>query len=257
MQPSTTASEDIVHYSELSPAAVLQDFVYCYWQLKTDAPLQSPYNYRVVSDGCIDIFFDNSDVSDSLIMGFCKKYTTFPLATSFDYIGVRFYPSIFPLLFKVPASELANKTTRVVDVLPELASSFHRHLRANQTLEVIQDDLNFVLESYTQKVSLNIDHRFYDSLNIIMENLGSVEIESELKTGLSPRQLRRIFNYYIGATPKAFSRVVRFQHVLNAKPSGASLKNNKLFYDAGFYDQAHFIKEFKNFYGVTPIQAFG
>ena len=65
------------------------------------------------------------------------------------------------------------------------------------------------------------------------------------------------FEYYIGDTAKTFSKVVRFQHVLNAKPSSDSLRKSKLFYDAGYYDQAHFIKEFRNFYGVTPSKAFG
>ena len=81
-------------------------------------------------------------------------------------------------------------------------------------------------------------------------------MERELDTGLSARQLRRIFNYYIGTTAKTFSNVVRFQYILNADPSQRRLKNDKLYFDVGFFDQAHFIKNFKTFYGVTPSQAF-
>jgi transcriptional regulator GlxA family with amidase domain len=84
-----------------------------------------------------------------------------------------------------------------------------------------------------------------------------VTVEKELDTGLSARQLRRLFDFYIGDTAKTFAKVVRFQNILNAKPSTQSLRQNKLFFDAGYYDQAHFIKEFKNFYGVTPSKAFG
>jgi AraC-like DNA-binding protein len=39
-------------------------------------------------------------------------------------------------------------------------------------------------------------------------------------------------------------------------PSKKSLKENKLYFDVGFFDQAHFIKNFKTFYGVTPSEAF-
>ncbi len=80
--------------------------------------------------------------------------------------------------------------------------------------------------------------------------------ENDLTTGLSPRQLRRIFNFYIGTTAKSFSNVVRFQYILRAKPSAQSLKDNKLYFDVGFFDQAHFIKSFKTYYGVTPSEAF-
>jgi AraC-like DNA-binding protein len=43
---------------------------------------------------------------------------------------------------------------------------------------------------------------------------------------------------------------------LRAKPSTLSLRTNKLFFDVGFYDQSHFIKDFRNFFGVTPAKAF-
>ncbi|HYH56944.1 MAG TPA: helix-turn-helix domain-containing protein, partial [Anseongella sp.] len=81
-------------------------------------------------------------------------------------------------------------------------------------------------------------------------------IEKDLDTGVSPRQLRRLFQYYIGDTAKAFSNVIRFQGILRAE-TAAKAENRRLFYQAGYYDQAHFIKEFRNFYGVPPGQAFG
>ncbi|MEL6606454.1 MAG: AraC family transcriptional regulator, partial [Cyanobacteria bacterium J06614_10] len=55
---------------------------------------------------------------------------------------------------------------------------------------------------------------------------------------------------------KSFCQVVRFQYILNAKPSTQSLRENKIFFDVGFFDQAHFIKTFVKFYGVTPSKAF-
>jgi hypothetical protein len=39
------------------------------------------------------------------------------------------------------------------------------------------------------------------------------------------------------------------------KPSAASLKKNKLFFDLGYYDRVHFIKDFKTMFGTTPGQA--
>jgi AraC-like DNA-binding protein len=102
-----------------------------------------------------------------------------------------------------------------------------------------------------------MDSRFQNALSIILENFGVVNLKTDLDIGLSQRQLRRYFEFYVGDTAKTFSQVVRFQNILNAKPSTQSLRQNKVFFDLGYYDQAHFIKEFKNFYGVTPSKAFG
>ena len=113
-----------------------------------------------------------------------------------------------------------------------------------------------MLIDHVDHATHDIDIRFYEALLAIFRRYGHIDVDQELNTGLSPRQLRRVFNYYIGTTPKAFSNVVRFQYILNAKPLNRSLKDNKIYYDVGFFDQAHFIKSFKAFYGVTPAQAF-
>ena len=101
------------------------------------------------------------------------------------------------------------------------------------------------------------DSRLYNAIEKILQEFGVVNIEQDLDTGISQRQLRRLFEFYIGDTAKTFAKVVRFQNILRAKPSSQSLRQNKLFFDVGYYDQAHFIKEFKNFYGITPSKAFG
>ncbi|MFD2539818.1 hypothetical protein [Sphingobacterium chuzhouense] len=61
-----------------------------------------------------------------------------------------------------------------------------------------------------------------------------LDIEKDLNTGISQRQLRRIFEFYVGDTAKTFSKVIRFQNILRAKPSKQSLRQNKLFFDAGY-----------------------
>jgi AraC-like DNA-binding protein len=123
------------------------------------------------------------------------------------------------------------------------------------------DELTCIFDAYflqaVAAVQLDWDNRLYDAIYLIMSNYGVIDIGKDLETGISNRQLRRLFEYYIGDTAKTFSQVVRFQNILRAKPSAQSLRQNKLFFDAGYYDQAHFIKEFKNFYGVTPSKAFG
>lgn len=256
VQPTVSRSGGTVTYEEFASGTPLQNIIYCYWQLKTEQPLQDVFNYRVVADGCIDVFFDLNQPSDSFVMGFCKKYTEFPLDNNFNYVGIRFLPSMFPQLFKIDASELSNKYERLELVLPVLAAFIKDHLGTRLNLSQMAKLLDDFFLKGLPHIEWEFDPRFYQALNLILSSSGTHERIAPLDTGISPRQLRRIFNYYLGTSPKTFSKVVRFQNILRAKPSTQSLKRNKLFYNVGYYDQAHFIKDFKNFYGVTPTRAF-
>ncbi len=257
IQPAVKKTADKVTYSEFLPDVRLQNFIYCYWQLKTNSTLSEQFNYRVVADGCIDIFFELNNPNDSYVMGFCKKFTEFPLDNSFNYIGVRFLPTMFPQLYNASAKDLSNKFEHLANVLPS-ASNFIKH---NLNISQTPFEIKYIFDNYFLQListaTFDHDNRLYEALQIILKNFGVIDIENDLNTGISARQLRRLFEFYIGDTPKTFSKVVRFQNILRAKPSSQSLRQNKLFFDAGYYDQAHFIKEFKNFYGVTPSKAFG
>ncbi len=190
-------------------------------------------------------------------MGFCKKYTEFPLDNSFHYIGVRFLPTMFPALFKVDAKELSNRFERLELVVNETSKFIADSFSNDDELATIKSKFDHYFFGLTKNANTDLDRRFQNALNIILKNFGVVNVQSDLDIGLSQRQLRRYFEYYVGDTAKTFSQVVRFQNILNAKPSTQSLRQNKIFFDLGYYDQAHFIKEFKNFYGVTPSKAFG
>ncbi|TDS57204.1 AraC family transcriptional regulator [Myroides indicus] len=256
IQPTVRQSADNVTYTEFLPDIKLQPFIYCYWQLKTTQQLSEQFNYRVVSDGCIDIYFELNNPKENYVMGFCKKFTEFPLDNTFNYVGVRFLPTMFPQLFKINAIELSNRYEHLNSVVPHLSDFIANSFNETQQ----QDEIKTLLDNYFRELTTNTtfdnDNRLYGAIELILKNFGMLDIEKDIDTGISTRQLRRLFEFYIGDTAKTFSKVVRFQNILKAKPSSQSLRQNKLFFDVGYYDQSHFIKEFKNFYGVTPSKAF-
>ncbi len=253
IQPSVNSEEGHVIYQEYKPHGLVNNYIYCYWQLHTDQTLDSPYVYRVVSDGCIDIFFNLTKPSQSSVMGFCKNYTEFSIGREFNYCGIRFYPSAFPLLFNVSAKTLKDKYQALQLILPELAAYISKEI--GQDFHSAIATLNDFFIQLTQESTLETDSRFAHALLHIYKHNGHLETERELIVGLSPRQLRRLFNYYIGTTPKSFCQVVRFQYILNASLLNKNSRDDKLYYDVGFSDQAHFIKNFTQFYGVTPAKA--
>lgn len=257
VQPTVKQSANNVTYFEFLPDIRLQGVIYCYWQLKTATPLAEPFIYRVVADGCIDIFFELHNPKDNFVMGFCKKFTEFPLDNSFNYIGVRFLPTMFPQLFRINASELSNRFEALSNVVPKVSTFIGDHFHHQLTAEQIRITFDKYFIQLVENTAFDNDSRLYNAIGKILQSFGVVNIEQDLDTGISQRQLRRLFEFYIGDTAKTFAKVVRFQNILRAKPSSQSLRQNKLFFDVGYYDQAHFIKEFKNFYGVTPSKAFG
>lgn len=256
IQPTVRQADESVSYCEFLPDIKLQEFIYCYWQLNSLSPLLEPFNYRVVADGCIDIFFDLDDLDESFIMGFCKKYTKFPLEKTFNYVGIRFLPTMFPQLFKIKASELSNYSEYLSVVLPVFADFIRSRFNPHLTTEGIKDLLDNYFFDHLSHNNINNDFRLYTALNTILCNVDRLYIEKDLDSGISSRHLRRLFDFYVGCTPKAFSQVIRFQKVLNTDLSLESLRLHKPFFDAGYYDQTHFIKEFKLFYGLTPSHAF-
>jgi len=255
IQP-TVKSYGVVSYQEFIPHQQLQPFIYCYWQLKTSEKLKQPFNYKVVADGCIDIFFELNKPCENFVMGFCKKYIEFQLKSEFNYIGIRFLPTMFPQLFGVDASTISNKAEELRLVLPEVASFIQANFSIVTNIKSIIQLLNSFLLDQLSIIDFENDKRLYNAISLIMKNYGVIDVEI-IDTGISHRQLRRLFDFYIGDSMKTFSKVVRFQNILRSKPSTQSLRNNKLFFDSGFFDQSHFIKDFKHFYGVTPSKAFG
>lgn len=257
VQPTVTQADECVVYTEVLPNEILQPFIFCYWQLKTKVSISTLFTYRVVPDGCIDIFFDLEQASESFVMGFCKNHTEFELPNSFNYVGIRFFPTVFPWIYGVNAKELSNKFERLELVAAKTSRFISSNLSLSNDLKQINNKLDIHFLKLFNEKCFNVDARFMNALQRIVMSRGVIDVEERLDTGLSPRQLRRYFELYVGDTAKTFIQVVRFQNVLQSKQFTSGLKGTNVFFEMGYYDQSHFIKEFKSFYGVTPAKAFG
>lgn len=255
-QPAAKKLGEMVSYTEFLPHQNIQGIIYCYWQLKTNQPLSEVFNYQVVADGCIDIFFELDNPAESYVMGFCRQYTEFSLGHSFNYIGIRFFPSFFPQIFNLSSESLRDRFEYLDTVVPETSHFIRNNISPEQNQHEIVQKLNQYFLKLTANQTFAFDNRFYRAFGLILDKAGDLNIEKDLDTGISSRQLRRLFQFYIGDTPKTFSKIVRFQNILNSGSAHQSLKNNKAFIDCGYYDQAHFIKDFKNLSGTTPSKLF-
>lgn len=195
IQPTGKQSDDKVTYSEFLPDIRLQNYIYCYWQLKTTETLSEPFIYRVVADGCIDIFFELNNPKDNFVMGFCKKFTEFPLDNSFHYIGVRFLPTMFPQLFRINASELSNRFEQLCNVVPKVSTFIADNFNHQLTPEQAQKTFDSYFISLIENTTFDNDSRLYNAIEKILQEFEVLDIEQDLNTGISQRQLRRLFEF--------------------------------------------------------------
>lgn len=109
------------------------------------------------------------------------------------------------------------------------------------------------LQHYLQHTVFNTerDLAFDFCIDQIMQTNGSITVkELERKTGYSARWLNMKFKQKLGISPKIYASIVRFQTVLNHIAVTGNL--DAQFHLKYYYDQPHFIKEFKRYSGLTP-----
>lgn len=252
IQPSVQGERENIRYTEILPDPKLQSLICCYWQLKSELPRDSHFSYKVVADGCIDVFFEMDNPAENYVMGFATSSTEFPLGSTFHYIGIRFFPTVFPQLFRIDASGLTNHYEHLGNAAPDISRFISTNFETLVPPVQIKTQFDNYFIKHLQKQILSPDKRINQALEIILKRGGNLTLNTDLDIGLSNRQLRRLFHRYVGGSVKTFSKIIRFQNVLKASIADNMMPGVTSFYDAGYYDQAHFIREFRTLYGSTP-----
>lgn len=101
-----------------------------------------------------------------------------------------------------------------------------------------------------------IDQAMVHAVELIAQSKGAKPVEWLAKECyMSRRNFLRRFEASMGINPKMFSRIVRFQQVFAAMENQQGMPDwGQIAFGAGYFDQAHFINEFKDFSGMTPAQ---
>jgi AraC-like DNA-binding protein len=170
-----------------------------------------------------------------------------------ETIGIEFNPQGAYRFFHFNLNHIQNQIYSLSDVLgnagKQLAERINDTTSAQQKINVLQQ---FLLKQLSQQ---NEDLIFDYCLEKITASNGRITVkELEKKTGYSSRWLNIKFNDKLGVSPKNFSSVIRFKHYYEGFIGG----NEKLFSRNDFYelyyDQSHFIKDFKRFTGLPPAR---
>ncbi|XDD51761.1 DUF6597 domain-containing transcriptional factor [Leptospira sp. WS92.C1] len=253
-------------YRVSSPPAELKDYVRLFWSLEASPNSNEPFPYRLMADGCAELLFvyrgsfyemEADGTQQKVKPGLyaqSERFRNFASFGSFGIFGVYVLPSLFPILCSLSAPGLNNRILSFEEILGKVGRSWEDQVcsaQNNSERKRIVSDL--ILQAIREKETPKA-FRIRQAVQSILQNNGNVSMDSFGSLfSQSSRQLERDFKQLIGFSPKFFSRLIRFRSVLENGNLGSL---TTLAQTSGYYDQSHFIREFREFAGYTPRDFF-
>ncbi|MCU0435598.1 MAG: helix-turn-helix domain-containing protein [Bacteroidia bacterium] len=251
------------------PSPELKEFVMCYWNLEGDRE-STPTKNTIVPDGTMKLIFHYADTykhhaknGESIILPKCfligqltQPYIVEPLGVTGSFVA-RFHPNGFLPFTTIPIKEMENTAVPLDKLFGEEGrETGEKILHACNTEARIQLIETFLLKRLTDKKT--IDFVVASTIETIMAANGKFAVnEFSQRMNINRRQLTRKFSQEIGLSPKQLSKTIRIQAALKTLLAEEVTSLTDLAYENEYYDQAHFIKEFKEFTGLTPKEFYG
>ncbi|HKP71250.1 MAG TPA: helix-turn-helix transcriptional regulator [Pyrinomonadaceae bacterium] len=255
-------------YETFEPPPPLAPYVRFFWVLEADVANGEEFVHRSMADGCVEIVFHYFGTFDEIesdgtrivsplsnIQAQSTMFRRFSTNQSFGIFGAYLYPYAIPRLFNLPAYDLTN-------ISPDLGSVFGREgsLLEEQMITAVDNTARVRIISDFLIDRLRIRQpdlpTIHHAIQTLLDAAGDIRIPTLAREhGLSLRQFQRKFKEFAGLSPKTYSRVARFQAATRHKFIGAH-DLTEIAYTCGYYDQSHFINDFRQFSGYTPKEYF-
>ena len=246
-----------MRYRQIQPGEAASNLIECYWTLETDEGESSVQ--RIVPDGTPELILNlrnpfesrQGDRWQTQPRCFFAGQITGPLlvrsAGPAKILGVRFRPYAARRLFGTPMYEVTGATHGIDDLCPALSLE----LETAMSLRTTAGQIAAIESALVRQAGVESDELVARSVESIIRSGGTSDLgrlASDL--GCSLRQLERRFLDNVGILPKLFARIQRFQRVFHAMEGGRRWVDAAV--ECGYYDQAHLIRDFKDFSGETP-----
>jgi AraC-like DNA-binding protein len=256
-----------MEYREFLSSSVLRSYVQCFFTCKTDTVVITEDS--VFATGCIEIMFNlgidgaQQIINNGLIRepriqlwGQTIRPFTFSSFRKHEMLGIRFFPHTAACFFDEP---VALFNDQIID-LHDLAGKEVRLLYA-KLLETPRPEQRIVLIEDFLLARLSLFKHRFNKLQMVSSVLRDLHREDFFENihsvaeryGISSRYLQKLFINYSGLSPSLFSKISRFQRSLQLLHQ-KDVSLTSIAYQCGYYDQSHFIKDFKSFTGIAPSQ---
>jgi AraC-like DNA-binding protein len=246
-------------FRRISPPEELKNIVECYWFAENSDP--TPIVEKIIPDGFTEIIFHYRDPyrirlkntwelqSKNLVAGQIRRHFFLQNTGLAGVIGIKLKPTALTQLYGISQNVLTDRVVDLIDI-PELYKGVPKKelLFTNDQEERIN-----ILNKYFGAMVSRYKHGMADkAIEMVFAANGMLSVSDITSTlFVTERQLERIFKTSIGLSPKFYCRIIRFNHIFQYMQK-ENTKWADVFYNAGFYDQSHFIRNFKAFTGEEP-----
>jgi len=256
-------------YQTFEPGQELSTIIKCYWTLESPEE-KTPEKQTIVPDGCMEMIFHYGDMysqylenGNKLIQPRCFVFGQLTRPLEIEPTGetgifsVRFHHNGFLPFATMPLKEMENKAVSLEKLFGEDGQIIEQKIiDAKSTIERINLIETFLLNRL--KDFKTIDRIVKSTVETILTANGQLSIdELSKKMNINRRQLERKFSSAIGLSPKQLSKTIRLQATLHRLLNKKFTSLTALGYENEYYDQAHFIKDFKELTGYTPGEFYG
>ncbi|HZS45744.1 MAG TPA: helix-turn-helix domain-containing protein [Blastocatellia bacterium] len=243
--------EDISHTRTL-PSPDLRFFIEHFWIIKWDLRDREPVQAEVLPHPSIHLVFERDNTR---LAGVSRGKFTRTLQDKGGVFGIKFRPGAFYPFLNAPVSGLRDKT-----IIPW--PIFGMSQREGVELE------NAILSAASEESAIDIAENFLrqilpeqDENVVVINQIVKRMINDQTITkvddlvslfGINKREMQRLFNQYVGVSPKWVIKRYRLHEAVERLNNGDPVDLTRLAVDLGYFDQAHFIKDFKSFVGKSP-----
>ncbi len=258
-----------MNYQIFEPNHDLATLVKCYWTLESPKE-KTPTRNTIVPDGCMKLIFHYGDLykhhpksGSTLTLPKCfligqltRPYEVEPTGETGTFF-VCFHPNGFSPFTTIPIKEMENTAVPLEKLFGKAGQEIgQKILNANADSERIRLIEAFLFSRLTGGET--VDNIVKSTVETILTANGQLFVdELSKRNNVNRRQLVRKFSSSIGLSPKQFSKTVRLQATLKTLLTKEVTSLTDLAYENEYFDQAHFIKDFKEFTGLTPKKFYG
>ncbi|MEM7735511.1 MAG: helix-turn-helix transcriptional regulator [Deinococcota bacterium] len=251
-------------YQIYLPSPSLSNFIKYYWHLELGAA--STHVERVIPSGEPQLIFHyktpfcevsaHQKVQHQPLSLICGQHTVYRDITSTEAVGVLaavLQPYALSVFMPQPINDFTNLGVALEHIFPhenaELQDQFTQADGIRARISIVEAFLykHIAIQPHLAVVKAAVDAVTSTQGHILIADLAN-------HLNMSQRQLERVFKAVVGLTPKTFARIVRLQTAIQQIHNVDSLTS--LSYEAGYFDQAHLIHEFRQFTGFTPKMFF-